>query len=269
MVDNRGRSAVEVLDRDGRGIDPEVVVDRGEEIAGTTHPLGDIFTAFVGGSNEFAVVDAATRPQVRKGPWPVVATWLHSSRWGTGISGPGAGGVFNLGGAAELTRHDDQHALVEAAFVDILDQSSDRLVIGSCSEPQGFEHIVIDGMIVPILHSATEWTTEAGRHDFDARFDESPGEEQLLAPRVAAVAVAGAVIFLGEVERFLGFGVGQQGHRLGFELIQCSQLAELVYGPVERVDVFPQRGPAIKTPHFTGIRQTDVRHREGRSVGVT
>ena len=161
--------------------------------------------------------------------------------------------MLNLGSPPELTRDDDQHTLVEAAFVDVLDQSSHRLVVRSCAEPQGFEHIVIDGMIVPVLHAATEWTTEAGRHDFDTGFDESAGEEQLLAPGVAAVAVAGAVVFLRQVEGFLGLGVREQRHRLGFKLVESSQFAELVDSPVERVDVLAEGGPAIETAHFARI----------------
>ena len=89
---------------------------------------------------------------------------------------------------------------------------------------------------------------------------QSAGEEQLLAPRVATVAITGVIVFLRQVEGFLGLGVGEQRHRLSFELVESCQFAELIDGPVESVDVLTERGPAIETAHFASIRQTNVRH---------
>src|SRR5690606_9303718 len=47
VVDNGGRSPVEILDGDLGRIDPEMVVDRGEEITGAAGALDDILTALV------------------------------------------------------------------------------------------------------------------------------------------------------------------------------------------------------------------------------
>ena len=39
-----------------------MVIDRGEEVAGAADSFDDVFASFVGGSDEFAVLDASARP---------------------------------------------------------------------------------------------------------------------------------------------------------------------------------------------------------------
>ena len=41
-----------------------MMIDRGEEVAGAADSFGDVFASFVGGSDEFAVLDAAAGPDI-------------------------------------------------------------------------------------------------------------------------------------------------------------------------------------------------------------
>ena len=41
-----------------------MMIDRGEEVAGAADSFDDVFASFVGGSDEFAVLDAAAGPDI-------------------------------------------------------------------------------------------------------------------------------------------------------------------------------------------------------------
>jgi hypothetical protein len=58
-------------------IDAEVVVNRGEEVAGVAGALDHVFAAFVAGADDAAGLDAATGPDVGEGARPVIAARLQ------------------------------------------------------------------------------------------------------------------------------------------------------------------------------------------------
>jgi hypothetical protein len=91
---------------------------------------------------------------------------------------------------------------------------------------------MINGVIVPVLNATAEWSIEACGEHIDAGFDESSGHEQLLAPGVAAVAIAGAVVFASEVEGIFRGGVGEQCEGLLFEFVEGPEFSLAVEGAV-------------------------------------
>lgn len=64
MIDDWRRTSVEILDQRVGRVDPHVVVDRGEEVAGAADAFDRIFAALVGAADEAAGLDASARPEV-------------------------------------------------------------------------------------------------------------------------------------------------------------------------------------------------------------
>ena len=64
MIHDRCRSTVEVLDERMRGVDAEVMVDRGEEVTGGTNSFDGIFAAFVGGTDDATGFNSTPGPYV-------------------------------------------------------------------------------------------------------------------------------------------------------------------------------------------------------------
>ena len=58
---------------------------------------------------------------------------------------------------------------------------------------------MVDGMIVPVADSPTQFPVERRRDDLDPRLDQTASQKALLTPRMAAVAIAHARAFLAEV----------------------------------------------------------------------
>src|SRR5690606_6233638 len=121
---------------------------------------------------------------------------LEGAGRGARVAGPGAAVEADLRGAAEFAGDDDEDALVETAGVDVLDQRGDGAVVVRHAEAQGLELVLVHGMVVPVADAAAEGTAQAAGDDLDAGLDEAAGEEELLAPAVAAVAVARGGVLL-------------------------------------------------------------------------
>src|SRR5262245_38910258 len=156
LIDDGGRPAVEILDCDVSVINAEVVIDSGQEITGATDLIDGILPSFVGSSDKAAGLDAAAGPDVGKRARPMVSAGLQTASRGAGIAGTGAGLIVDFRRASKFTRDDDQHTVVQAPLVDILDQGRDGLIEGSSAESQGIENMNIDGVVVPVLDSAAE-----------------------------------------------------------------------------------------------------------------
>ena len=119
---------------------------------------------------------------------------------------PALGGV-DVRRPPELARHDQQHALVEAAQVQIFDEGRDRLV----EEPElvlrVLEDVAVDRVRVPVV-SVVLFHRLAGRgrvlhHHRDprrARLDQPPREQGALAVPVHPVPLARLVGLPGQVE---------------------------------------------------------------------
>ncbi len=71
--------------------------------------------------------------------------------------------------------------------------------------------------------------------------DQAACEQELLAPAVASVAVAGLFVLLAQVEGVARAWVRQQRQRLRLELIQRAQFAFLVEGALQRVETLPEQ----------------------------
>ena len=66
MVHDRRRAAVEVLDERPGVVDPEVVVDRRQEVARAAHAVDRVLAARVGGADEPAGGDPAARREIEE-----------------------------------------------------------------------------------------------------------------------------------------------------------------------------------------------------------
>lgn len=158
------------------------MIDCCKEISGATDPFDRILTAFVSRSNEASGFNAASGPDVREGPRPVVTARLFGSGWCAGVSGTGAWLITDLWSASEFAGHNYQHSFVEASVIDIFDQCRNGLVVGLRSESHGVKDVMIDGVVVPVVDSATKRAAQAGRQYFNAGLNETTCEQQLLAP---------------------------------------------------------------------------------------
>lgn len=262
MIDDWGGSSVEVLDERRVRFDPQVMVDRGKEVTCRTGSFDGVFSTLVGRTDDLSGSDTAAGPDIREGSWPVVATWLDRPGRCACITRTGAWRVFDLGSSAEFAGHDDQDALVKSSLVNVFDQSRDGLVVDLGSEPQSVEDVMVDRMIVPIAYPSAQWSTEAGRKNFDPRFDQTSCHEELLAPSVSTIAVACAVVFFGQIEGFLRFRAREQRDRLGFELIKRTEFTGAVKGSGEGIEFLPQVAPTSKSLDLVGIGEPDVGDRE-------
>src|SRR3982750_2889596 len=101
------------LVRDERvGVDAQVVVGGGQGVLIVYWPAGGRAAQLIGRADDLADVHATAEEERRVDPGPVVA----------------AGGLVDLGGAAELTPDNYGHVAVQPADVDVLDQGGDSLV---------------------------------------------------------------------------------------------------------------------------------------------
>jgi len=73
-----------VFQKNFLSIDTEVVIDRGEEIAGAGDSVDDVLSSLVAGTNDAAGLDAATSPEIGKGTGPMIASRLNRSGRGAG-----------------------------------------------------------------------------------------------------------------------------------------------------------------------------------------
>src|SRR5438874_1870334 len=81
VADHRDGAAGEVRKRQFGVIDPQVLVDRGQEVLGTDAALDDVLAAAVSGAYDLAGADAAPRPEHGAGTRPVVAARLDGAGW--------------------------------------------------------------------------------------------------------------------------------------------------------------------------------------------
>src|SRR5882672_2677893 len=207
-VENIVRTAGEVRDRRLVGVDPQVAVQRGENLLETHGTLGSVLAQPVGRA------DHLSRPQPTAGQHgagdlrPVVAAAL----------------AVDLGRPAELAPDDDADVLVEPARVKVLDEGAHALV-----EHGEVLARAVEGPAVPVP------AAERQGHAAGAGLDQASGHEELVEPRpravvlelVGALAVAGdgVRVFLGDVERLGEAARGEDVHRL------LLVAADSVHGP--------------------------------------
>jgi hypothetical protein len=249
-------------------VDAEVSVEGRQKIFGAGAAFDHFFAAGVGRTDDASGADAAAGEKHRVGLRPVVATGLHRARGSAGDPFAAAGDVRDAGGAAEFAGDDDEDALVEASGVDVFNEGGDRLVDRGHAELQGFEDVLVDGVVVPVLHASAERAVEFGGDDFNPGLDEPAGHETLLAPLVAAIAVADGVGFAGEVEGGLGLLVEQESDGLRFEAVEGVHRAGLVDVATQAVEGRPHIDPGTEAGLFGRVFETDVGDFEGGKAGV-
>ena len=90
MINNGSRSSVEIIQEDLRGVDSQVMIDRCQEVTGTTVPLDNILAARIRCADEPPSLDTTTEPNVAKRSGPVISAGLLGASSGTCVTGAGA-----------------------------------------------------------------------------------------------------------------------------------------------------------------------------------
>ena len=144
------RSLIVIFER----IDAEVMVDRGEEVAGPHARSTTSSPRLSRRADDAAGLDAAAGPDVRECARPVIAAGLHRAGGSAGVARAGAAVEADLRRAAKLAGDDHEHALVESARVDVFDERGHRAVVGRHAEAQGLEQVLVHRVIVPVAAPA-------------------------------------------------------------------------------------------------------------------
>ena len=76
MIHDRCWPTIKVTNQGSSRVDPEMMIDRGQKISGTTSPLNDILAPFVRGTDITTGLDSAAGPEIGKRAGPVIATGI-------------------------------------------------------------------------------------------------------------------------------------------------------------------------------------------------
>src|SRR5688572_6121597 len=164
------------------GVDPERVVDRGEELLRMDRRFDRRGAVLVGLPVDPAARDAGSGHERRVAVRPVVAAVLRVR--------VARGAHAEPGGPAELADRDEEGVLEEAARLEIREERGERTVeLGAVEVAEGPE---VGGVGVPRIDLGVAVRDRGPVHLDEARagLDEPPREEATLPERVAAVAVA-------------------------------------------------------------------------------
>src|SRR5262245_24422925 len=99
--------------------------------------------------------------------------------------------------------------------------------------------MMVDGVIVPVLDPATQWTGEGHSDQLDSCFRKPSGHRTLLAPGVAPVAVAEAGIFQIKVEGAARFGAGHHSPSLLLKDVKGAR-SGTIQRTVQVIELLPQ-----------------------------
>lgn len=266
-VDEVVWAAGEVGDGDLIGVDPELVVERGEDLAEVDAAVGDFATETVGGSDDVAGFHAAAGEEGAADLRPVVAAAVF----------------VDLGGAAEFAPCDDGDVLVHTAEVEVFDESAEALI----EEREVCEEFGVVGAVeVP----AAEVECDAA----GTGLDEASGDEEVFAVARGTVAVVFGIAFAvafadgggfaadvervhetagGEdIEGFLGEAVGgfdcAAGVDVAAEAVEAGEegaaVAEALEGDVIEFEVF---GAWAAVRAEGGVGHAEVAGVTGGAVG--
>ena len=198
----------------------------------------------------------------------MIAARLDCSRRGAGDSAAAAGHVRNARRAAKFPGHDDEHALVEAARVDVFDERRHRLIVNGSPKLIGLEDVMVDRMIVPVRDATAECAVERRGDDIDPRFDQPAGHQALLPPLIAAVTIANRSRFEIQIERTSRQSAGQQIERLRFVHVHGAHQIGTVDLAAKLVEPFPQTDPLEQSFRLAAILEADVGNLERGIVGI-
>jgi len=138
----------------------------------------------------------------------VVAARLYGSLGRARYTGAAAGDVRDLRRPTELAGDHDQNPFVETPVADVFDERRHGPIKVRGAVPEGIEHVVVDGVIVPVLHAAAERTGQLARDDLNARLDQPPRHQELgtLATRFGLAVDADGESLTDVVASFFGGG---------------------------------------------------------------
>ena len=153
-----------VVDHGVLDVDAELVIERGEDILIMHGPILRFLAQAVGRTDDLAHAHAAAGQEGARRPGPVVS----------------AGGFVDARGAAEFAPGDDADILVEPAGVQIFDQGGDSLI----------ELVELRGELGEVAAVPVP-TAERERDATGARFDQTPGQQELVHPVRAGVFAEG------------------------------------------------------------------------------
>src|SRR5207237_7701376 len=97
------------------------------------------------------------------------------------------------------------------------------------------EDVVIDGMIVPVLDSATQGPGQFRGNDLYACLNQATRHEELLSPGVASVAIAHLGILAVQVERLSRLAAGEEVERLPLKAVHRLTARTLGCDPPPRL----------------------------------
>src|SRR5207302_11273654 len=97
--------------------------------------------------------------------------------------------------------HDQQHIVLQAALVNILDERGHHLVKHRQADFHLLEDVPDAGVVVPAKRLLTGNVREVDTHDPCPAFDQAPRQQAALTDAVAAVAIAYARLLTLDVER--------------------------------------------------------------------
>lgn len=266
-VDEVVGTAGEVGDGDLIGVDAELVIECGEDLAEVDTAVGDFAAEAVGGTDDVAGFHAAAGEEGAADLRPVVAAAVFVDLWG----------------AAEFAPCDDGDVFVHAAEVEVFDEGAEALI----EEREVGEEF---GMIGAVEVPAAEVESDAA----GTGFDEAASDEEVFAVARGTVAVVFGVAFAvaiadgggfaGDVERvhetagcqdvegFLGEAVGgfdgTAGVDVAAEAIEAGEegaaVAEAFEGDVIESEVFGA-GAAVRAEG--GVGHAEVARVTGGAVG--
>lgn len=193
-------------------VDAEVVVDRGEQVLRVERAFGGVFGFGVGGSDDLAHAESSAGDQSGLSLRPVV-------------SAEATVGGRDARSAAELADGDDEDFFVEAALVDVFDQSGEGRVHVFSTQRHPLGHVPSGlrvGMVVPteIKRHAELRSQRVDGHDSGTRLCQASREQTTLPPEMSAVTVTELRVFASQIESIRDRRAGEKLEGLlmkGFE----------------------------------------------------
>ena len=121
-----------------------------------------------------------------------VPAWLDDSRRPAGDAAASAFRIGNPRRPTEIASDYQEHALIETAFMQIVNQCGDRLVEKRRAVFHGLKDMVVDGAayaswVVPIGDPSAQRSVQRRGDQIHARFHESSGQQAALSPRIAPI----------------------------------------------------------------------------------
>ena len=202
-----------------RMIDPQVMVDRRQQILRCDSIADRIFAFRIRLPDHLSHPQSATRDQGTEGMGPVIASDLVRKI---------LRGMCHAWRSSEFSAGDQQDFSIQAAFVQIIDQGAECLIHLWQSFALSMVEMKRTGVVIPT--EVLRRVIRSGCVDVDhcrPGFCQSSRQQAALSPAMATVTVSHICRFSGDVERIDDFMTGQHGECRRSELIdtavgQCS-----------------------------------------------